>query len=70
MIGPWAWVWMLVWLSALLFIVWLIVRSPKRTGPEDALAILGTRFARGEISQQEFERARDALLADRMEVTR
>ena len=51
--------------------VWLIVRGPaERPAAEDAMAILRARFARGEISQDEFERARDALLADRREVTR
>lgn len=69
--GPWAWVWMFVWIAALLFMVWLIVRGPAdRPGDEDASAILRARFARGEISQDEFERAREALLADRQEFTR
>ena len=69
--GPWAWIWMLVWIVALLFMVWLIVRSPsERTTAEDAMAILRARFARGEINQQEFERAKVALLADRQEFIR
>jgi uncharacterized membrane protein len=34
------------------------------------MAILRSRFARGEISQEEFERARAALLADQREFTR
>lgn len=71
MMGPWAWIWMLIWIAALLFMVWLIVRGPAdRPAAEDAIAILRARFARGEISQDEFERARDALLADRQEFTR
>jgi uncharacterized membrane protein len=62
---------MLIWIAALLFMVWLIVRSPAdRPVDEDATAILRARFARGEISQDEFERARDALLTDRRELTR
>jgi len=69
--GPWAWIWMLIWIAALLFMVWLIVRgSAERPEAEDATAILRARFARGEISQDEFERARDALLADRRELMR
>jgi putative membrane protein len=69
--GAWGWVWMLIWIAALLFMVWLIVRSPAdRPAAEDALAILRSRFARGEISQDEFERARDALLTDQQEFTR
>lgn len=65
------WLWMFIWIAALLVMVWLIVRRPDdRAGAEDAMAILRTRFARGEISQEEFERARTALLADHGEFTR
>jgi putative membrane protein len=68
---PWSWVWMLVWIAALLLMVWLIVRNPgDRTAAEDAMVILRARFARGEISQDEFERARTALLTDGQELTR
>jgi uncharacterized membrane protein len=57
---------MFVWIAALLFMVWLIVRSPsEHSTAEDAMAILRARFARGEISQAEFEQAKGALLADR-----
>jgi uncharacterized membrane protein len=57
---------MFVWIAALLFMVWLIVRSPsEHSTAEDAMAILRARFARGEISQAEFEQAMGALLADR-----
>ena len=63
---PWGWIWMLVWIAALLFMVWLIVRSPSgQSTTEDAMAILRARFARGEISQAEYEQAKGALLADR-----
>jgi putative membrane protein len=69
--GPWGWIWMLVWIAALLFMVWLLVHRPAEpTTAEDAMAILRARFARGEISQDEFERARAALLADQREFTR
>lgn len=69
--GPWAWIWMLIWIAALFFMVWLIVRSPaEHSAAEDATAILRARFARGEISQNEFERATDALLGNRQEFTR
>lgn len=69
--GPEGWIWMLVWIIALLFMVWLIVHSPsERTTAEDAMAILRARFARGEISQEEFERATQALLSDKQEFIR
>jgi putative membrane protein len=63
--GPYGWIWMIVWIAVLIVMVWLIVRGPaERTAAEDAMAILRARFARGEISQDEFERARNALLVD------
>ena len=67
--GPWGWIWILVWIAALLVMVWLIVRGPsERTAVEDAMTILRARFARGEISQEEFERARTVLLVDNQEL--
>lgn len=67
---PWGWIWMLVWVAALLFVVLLLIRTPaQRNAVEDAHGILRARFAKGEISQEEFERARDTLLADRQELT-
>jgi putative membrane protein len=67
--GPWGWIWILVWIAALLVMVWLIVRAPsERTAVEDAMTILRARFARGEISQEEFERARTVLLVDNQEL--
>jgi uncharacterized membrane protein len=66
MMEPWGWIWMLIWIAALLFMVWLIVRGPsEHSTAEDAMAILRARFARGEISQAEFEQAKGALLSDR-----
>jgi putative membrane protein len=63
--GPFGWIWMLVWIAVLIVMVWLIVRGPtERTAAEDAMAILRARFARGEINLDEFERARSALLVD------
>jgi uncharacterized membrane protein len=62
----WGWLWMLVWILALLLMVWLLLRRPaEHSTYEDALEILAMRFARGEIGQEEFERARQALLAAR-----
>ena len=67
--GPWGWIWMLVWLIVLLVMVWLVVRGPAEpTAAEDAMAILRARFARGEITQQEFEGAKAALFVDQQEL--
>jgi len=71
MMEPWGWIWMLVWIAALLFMVWLIVRSPsEHSTAEDAMAILRARYARGEISEAEFEQAKRALLPDKQEFIR
>ena len=65
------WIWMLVWVAALLLMVWLVVRRPDQaSSTEDPLANLRARFARGEIDQDAFERAKDVLLTDRQEPTR
>ncbi|HSL98240.1 MAG TPA: SHOCT domain-containing protein [Candidatus Deferrimicrobiaceae bacterium] len=71
LLEPWSWLWMFIWVGALLLMVWLLVRSPRERGAaEDALAILRARFARGEISKEEFERARDVLLVEPREPSR
>jgi uncharacterized membrane protein len=68
MMGPAGWIWMVLWIAALFVLVWLIVRRPdERSADEDAMAILRARFARGEISEPEFERACDVLRVDRLE---
>ena len=57
-----AWIWMIFWIAALLVMVWLLVRQPGQQRPrEDAMALLKVRFARGEISQDEFEQGIEAL---------
>ena len=69
--GPYGWIWMVVWIAALVFMVWLIVRgSVEHPAAEDAMAILRARYARGEISREAFEQARSALLADQQEQPR
>jgi putative membrane protein len=51
--------WILVIIGIVLLIVW-IVRQPKRydrgPGEESALEILKKRYARGEISKEDYER--------------
>lgn len=57
------WLWMGIWIVALLIMIWLIVGGSRDGAPrEDALEILRARFARGEISREEYEQARDVLL--------
>lgn len=58
------WLWMGAWILVLTVLVWLLVREPRRSDRDDALDILRTRLARGEISNEEFEHAR-ALLEPR-----
>jgi len=56
-----AWLWMGAWVLALVVLVWLLVREPRRGGRDVALDALRSRFARGEISRDEFEAARRLL---------
>jgi len=56
-----AWIWMFVWIFALVAMVWLIVRADRRAPADDPEAILRARFARGEIKAEEFERAKHVL---------
>lgn len=60
------WVWMLVgtlfWIVVLGLVVWAVVRLfPSRREQTTPLDILKERYARGEITQAEFEQARRAL---------
>ena len=52
-------VWMGVWIFALVLMVWFITRSPHadRSAATEPRDILRTRFARGEINQTEYEQA-------------
>lgn len=71
--GGWGWVGMifmlLFWFGVVALIVWAIAGlRPGRTpttieGPrgDRALTLLRERYARGEITDQEFERARETL---------
>lgn len=59
------WIWMAVWIAALLVMVWLVIRGSGHPVEADAMEILRARFARGEISQNEFEQACSVLLDKR-----
>lgn len=60
-LGIEGWIWIGVWVLALVVTVWLLVREPPRSGHDQALETLRSRFARGEISGAEFETARRLL---------
>ncbi len=55
------WLWMAAWVVVLVVAVWLLTRSPDRAAPDDPVALLRARLARGEITPEEFERTRTLL---------
>ena len=56
--------WLLVLAGLILLIRWLWVQArPATTAEESALEILKRRYARGEITREEFETIRRDLLA-------
>ena len=66
MTGAWGmtlggWIWMVVWIVALLVMVWLAVGGWRREERDDPLEVLRARYARGEISEDEFRHARQIL---------
>ena len=56
-----AWLWMGTWIAVLFVVVWLLVREPHRSTRDDAMEALRGRLARGELTPEEFERARRLL---------
>ena len=62
--GLGGWLWMALAVALLVVIVWAVVAAipgRDRRPADDAAQILRTRFARGEISQEEYEQARRLL---------
>ncbi len=66
--GPGDWLWMILVVAAcvaiLVALVWMVVSARSGGRPattEDAVHILKARFARGDISQDEYEKARQLL---------
>lgn len=78
--GDWAgggsWLWMLAGLllviGVIIVVVWLVTRASRGGQPPTGGSsrptpdqILGERFARGEITREEFDQAKNALNPDR-----
>ena len=58
------WLWMGAWMLVLVVAVALLVWTPRRgRDREEPLEVLRGRLARGEITPEEFERARSLLAA-------
>ena len=55
------WLWLGAWALVIVVMVWLLVREPRHSQPDAARATLRARLARGEITPDEFERARRLL---------
>ena len=62
--GTEAWIWMGAWALVVVLVVWLLVREPHHETPQDPSSILRARFARGEITEEEFRRATATLDSD------
>lgn len=52
-----AWLFMAAWVVVMAVLVWFLVREPHRSTRDEAVEILRTRLARGEITDEEFSRA-------------
>lgn len=62
--GLGGWLWMVLGVVLIVVVVWVLISAiagRERTSTDDAAQILKTRFARGEISQAEYEQARRSL---------
>ena len=56
-----AWIWMAIWIVALLAMVWLLVSGGPGARQDTPAEILRQRYAAGQISEDEFRHARDVL---------
>lgn len=62
--GLGGWLWMILAVILIVAVVWVLVTAVTgrdRSPADDAAQILKARFARGEISQAEYEQARRLL---------
>jgi len=63
--GGWMWLWgtlmMLTWVGLIAVAVWLVARSLGGTRPNRAREILDERYARGELTTEEYRERLDGL---------
>jgi len=62
--GLGGWLWMILAVILVVAVIWVLVTAVggrDRRGVDDAAQILKARFARGEITQAEYEQARRLL---------
>ena len=62
--GLGGWLWMILAVVLVVAVVWVLVTAVSgrdRSAADDATQILKARFARGEITQAEYEQARRLL---------
>lgn len=62
--GLGGWLWMILAVVLVVAVVWVLITAVtgrERSAADDAAQILKARFARGEISQAEYEQARRLL---------
>lgn len=63
----WHWLWWLFWIAIVVVAIYLLTRALSSTrrddvgGRESALDVLEKRYARGEISSEEYEERRSRL---------
>ncbi len=62
--GLGGWLWMILAVILIVAVVWVLITAlsgRERSATQDAAQILKVRFARGEITQAEYEQARRLL---------
>lgn len=62
--GLGGWLWMVLGIALIVVVAWVLVSAiagRQHTSTDDAAQILKARFARGEITQAEYEQARRLL---------
>ena len=62
--GLGGWLWMILAVILIIAVVWVLITAlsgRERSATQDAAQILKVRFARGEITQAEYEQARRLL---------